>query len=208
MSKDFSGLSELLLGQAQPAQFQSGSQTGYWWGTKVSDDGNFTALDAIAHNANAEMPRGYHDGNNTYGDYYNWYAATVESGTFAQTSGNAADSICPSGWQLPVNGDSTVDKSWEGLLFGHYTTDGSTPLASNSASVLAMKSIPLSIPFSGYYSWTSGALNDRGSGGYFWSSSAHSNGTNAYRLVFNGSSVYPQANGNKVYGFTVRCVRR
>ena len=101
----------LLLGQAQPNQFQSSDQTGYWWGSKVSDDGNFTALDSVANNANAEIPRDYHEGNDSYWDYYNWYAATAESGTYAMTSGNAEDSLCPAGWQLPINGDSSTSKS-------------------------------------------------------------------------------------------------
>ena len=145
------------------------------------------------------------EGSGYYGQYYNWYAATAETGTFAQSSGNASDSICPKGWQLPVNGGNGTSRSWQDLLYGHYTTDGTTAITSGSAGSLAMRQIPLSIPFTGYYYWSNGALNDRGSYGYFWSSTAYST-SNARSLDFGASLISPQSSGNKVYGFSVRCV--
>ncbi|MBQ6320709.1 hypothetical protein IJI17_00575, partial [Candidatus Saccharibacteria bacterium] len=145
------------------------------------------------------------EGSGYYGQYYNWYAATAETGTFAQSSGNASDSICPKGWQLPVNGGNGTSRSWQDLLYGHYTTDGSTAITSGSAGSLAMRQIPLSIPFTGYYDWTNGALNARGSYGFFWSSTAYST-SNARSLNFGASSINPQHYSSKVYGFSVRCV--
>ena len=146
------------------------------------------------------MPRSYDNGGaNTYGVFYNWYAATAETGTFAMTSGNAEDSLCPAGWQLPINGDSTTEKSWQGLLFGSYE------LSSNTASSRTMRQIPLSIPFTGYYYWAGGALNARGSGGYFWSSTAYST-AGARGLYFGASNIGPQSNNGKVSGLSVRCV--
>ncbi|MBQ6320710.1 hypothetical protein IJI17_00580 [Candidatus Saccharibacteria bacterium] len=63
----------------------------------------------------------------------------------------------------------------------------------------------MSIPFTGNYNWTNGALNNRGSNGNFWSSTANST-TNARNLNFNASNINPQNNNNKVNGLTVRCV--
>ncbi len=237
LTHDFTGLSSLLLGQAQPAQFQSSGQTGYTWSSAYQDDGNggiSTSRTAntsgnsvtlsgttytVANNANAEMPRSYHEGNDTYGDYYNYYAATAESGTYAMASDvDASDSICPAGWQLPVNGGSTTDKSWNNLLNndsyynlidteGPQTADNSNfPDATDPTkeAVYRMHQIPLSIPFTGLYSWA-GALVNRGGVGYFWSSTANSQ-TNARFLYFYGAGVYPQNNYDKVGGFTVRCI--
>ena len=161
----------------------------------------------VENNSRVEMPRAYHEGNDSYGDYYNWYAATAETGTFAQTSGEATDSLCPAGWQLPVNGsdNGTTDKSWRKLLFN--VTEG-YGLSNNAKSSQTMRQIPLSIPFSGYYSWGSGVLGVRGSYGFFWSSTARSNGTSAYNLDFTSTNVNPQSSGNKVSGSTVRCVQK
>ena len=175
---DFANWSLTNLGQEQPAQYLAKGQSDYWWGSKISDDGNYTELDSVANNANADIARSYANGadyiitngltgatnttvqtavhnasdydndNNTFygsehiGHYYNWHAATAETGTYAQTSGNASSSLCPKGWQLPVDGDSNTSKSWQGLLFGNYTTDGATALASNAESSSAMRQIP------------------------------------------------------------------
>ena len=49
-------------------------------------------------------------------------------------------------------------------------------------------------------------LDYRGAYGYYWSSSYYS-ATNAYGLDFNSEGVYPQDNGNRRYGFSVRAVQ-
>ena len=86
LSKDFTGLSELLLGQAQPAQFQSSGQTGYVWGALINADrevldgtntssGSFARyLDGvwIEDREETAMPRSY-NGLSSYGNiYYSW----------------------------------------------------------------------------------------------------------------------------------------
>ena len=168
----------------------------------MSDDGNWTALSSVTNNANAEMPRAYHEGNDGYGDYYNWYAATAETGTFAQASGNASDSLCPAGWQLPINGGSSISKSWQGLLFGSYG------LSSNTASSRTMRQNPLSITLTGQYYWINGTLNNRGSYGVFWSSVAHSDNIYAHYLYFTNTAINSPYANSKAYGLTVRCVQK
>ena len=123
LTQDFTGLSELLLGQAQPKQFQSydDNQPLYWsWGSKVSDDGQYTLLNSFTNNANTEMPREYHGGNDSYGDLYNWYSATAESGKYSILNSEANDSLCPHGWRLPA-GDITELGSWYYLFTDSYS---------------------------------------------------------------------------------------
>ena len=59
-------------------------------------------------------------------------------------------------------------------------------------------------PASGYYNGTS--LYNRGSLGYYWSSSYISE-TNAYSLNFDSGGVYPANYSNRRYGFTARAVQ-
>ena len=140
------------------------------------------------------------------GDYYNWYAATAESGTWAMTSGEAEDSLCPKGWRLPINGgdNNTTDKSWRKLLFGVYGLADN-----NSTSINQMHMTPLSFAFTGYYHWSNGYLLNRGYGGYWWSSTASSTSAYAYDLdTVANPRLIPQNQSNNIYGLTVRCVAR
>ena len=193
LSQDFTGLSTLLLGQAQPAQFQSQNQSGYWWGSKVSDDGNWTALGSVSNNANAEIPRSYAYETDRF---YNWYSATAESGTYAMASGNASDSLCPKGWLLPQNDGS---KSWYNLLFTSYG------LSSNEASSAFMRQSPLSLSFGGSYYWLLGIMGAR-TYGNFWSSTP--NGTSdALNLGLRADYISVRGTGIKANGFSVRCLK-
>ena len=61
----------------------------------------------------------------------------------------------------------------------------------------------------------SGLLNPNGPGlsttgyqAYYWSSTPHSNGTNAYNLNFNNSGVNPSNNNDRLNGFSLRCLAR
>ncbi|MBR5863464.1 MAG: hypothetical protein IKY76_02780 [Alistipes sp.] len=60
----------------------------------------------------------------------------------------------------------------------------------------------------GYRNNDSGALNNVGSNGYYWSASPNpSNSNNAYNLNFNNGNVNPANNNNRSNGYSVRCVR-
>ena len=132
------------------------------------------------------------------GNWYNWYAATAETGTWSMSSGNASGSICPKGWGLPENSGT---QSWDNLLTTAYS------IANSSAGSQKMRSVPLSIIFSGSFYWVNGGLYGRGTDGSYWSSTPYAS-TNSRRLVFNSTYVNPQGGYNKSYGFTVRCVAR
>ena len=146
------------------------------------------------------------------GMYYNWYAATAGTGTATTGSGvNVSDSICPKGWQLP---SYDGNKSYVNLTrdtygkykIGTYVYEGDYNYNSYPAYD-GLDILPLSFLRSGYYGWSNGARNNRGSYGYCWGSRAAS-GTNAYNLNFNLNNFNPQNNNNKGNGFSVRCVAR
>ena len=163
----------------------------------------------------------------TIGTYYNFTAATAGKGTEAMTTGSSTtDSICPKGWQLPTN---TGTKSYTNLLVDTYgggtwdassNTDGvrwnrdSRSLTAGNrdagdyhlwAMTAATRLAPFSLPFSGYYYYYSGAVDDVGYEGYWWSSTATSASKARFLHVLSGF-FRPQANSYKGYGFTVRCV--
>ena len=110
------------------------------------------------------------------------------------------DSICPKGWGLPINGDTQTSKSWINLLFTSYSLQDN-----DSTSSLNVHKTPLSLVYSGGYHWVDGRLNDRGSGGSFWSSMPYSTAV-AHVLYFFSTRLIPQNGGTKVGGLPIRCV--
>ncbi|MBR3180514.1 hypothetical protein IKF63_00305 [Candidatus Saccharibacteria bacterium] len=58
---------------------------------------------------------------------------------------------------------------------------------------------------SGILSWGSGNLYNRGTAGYFWSSTPYSY-TDSRGLVFSSTYVNPKYGDHKPNGFTLRCV--
>ena len=136
----------------------------------------------------------YKDSNHPeYGTYYGWYAATAGTGTYALTSGNAAGSICPKGWKLPPN---TGNGSYANLV--------SAAGWSGSAGFTAMQQAPYSFQLAG--STYGGGIDDQGSLGGYWSSTAYDSKNARYFLFFDGSNISPQYYGNKVDGSSVRYV--
>ena len=129
------------------------------------------------------------------GTYYNWYAATAGSGTFAMTSGDATDSICPKGWMLPPS-TSNDNNSFYYLLTTKY----------NAAPADAVSS-PLNFLRAGFLSFYDLTMRDRGSVGLLWTSTAHSE-DRVYNFYSNSSNITSQDYCNKGYGFPIRCVAR
>ena len=54
--------------------------------------------------------------------------------------------------------------------------------------------------------WYNGGLYAKGTDGNWWSSTATS-GTNAYNMYVYASNLNPQNSNNKLYGFSLRCVK-
>ena len=123
------------------------------------------------------------------GIYYNFCAASAGSYCYAinASSGDASQDICPSGWRMPTGGTS-------GEYQALYTAYSSNVTNFQSA---------LSTPLSGvFYSGTAG---NQGTYGGFWSPTRYSDNS-MFSLYVGSSSVNPQRNLNRSYGFSVRCI--
>ncbi len=148
------------------------------------------------------------------GTYLNWKTATAGVGTTAKAN-VPNDSVCPTGWQLPV--DDSNGKSYYNLIVSSYSRDtGAINSAEDSARKYkstgahiyapsqALRNTPLSFPLSGRFNFHTGAVYNVASYGAFWSSTSYS-APYARRLDFVSSNLYPQGNGYKGFGFNVRC---
>ena len=143
-------------------------------------------------------------GATNYGYLYNWSAATAGETQASITSGNAAHSICAKGWRLPVGGAynsgvgdfADLDRAFGGT--GMPAWSGETNIAQWQHAG------PFRGVFAGY--WWEGFV-DQGSGGYLWSSSAYPDWSGgAFGAGFSAGEVSPGIDGNRSYGFGVRCL--
>ena len=81
-------------------------------------------------------------------------------------------------------------------------------LFSGTTGATTIVQLPLAFVRSGYVYTNSGAVGSVGyvgNNGYSWSRTSRSS-TSAYRLNFNATDVYPSGNGNRWYGFPLRCL--
>ena len=118
------------------------------------------------------------------------------------TTGDAPDSICPSGWRLPKNDG---DKSYNNLLTNVYTLKSSTNV---DTSIIA---IPFGFSRFGALLYSNGNFGYQRSNGYFWANrNIYLNfGTgNAYYLSLTSSIFNPKSNANHGFGFSLRCLAR
>jgi uncharacterized protein (TIGR02145 family) len=183
--------------------------------------GGGNTITFMSHNLGADQsldPRTLVKGLN--GDYYQWGrnapAADVDNliGVWGSQGGNSnngnwtptakgPEDPCPTGFRVPsqaewtaVNANNTASRTG---TFTNSPTNFSAALHygpdANTKS--------LTLPAAGRYR-TNGVLNNRGSNGYYWSSTE--NGSPAYNLTFNSSNVIPANNLNRNYGFSVRCI--
>ena len=155
------------------------------------------------------------DGNiYSYGNYYNWYSATAGNGTTSKSSGEVDGDLCPSGWKLPLGNTSIGDieqgasdaaNRVGGFSYLDRKMGGTGASQSTVEASLRWRKYPINYLYSSYV--YSGSLNNRGSRGYYWSSTAWSEDS-AYSLYLGSSSVRPGISndyGNKSYGRSVRC---
>ena len=155
----------------------------------------------------------------SYGNYYTWHAAIADltyNGTNNQST--TGTSLCPTGWRLPKGGDKsneannefwslittglnngTKPANYDSSTYPYYT---GTPEGSDVSKLT--RNFPNNFLYSGYFN-TSSAFN-RGSRGYYWSSTAYDS-YYSYYLYLYSSNVYPGTyNDYKNYGRSIRCV--
>lgn len=122
-----------LLGVSQDVQFQNPNQRNYIWYAE-----NEHGIDTY------NMPRSYKTGEGNLTAYYNWMAATAESGVVG-TTGGVVDSLRPAGWELPsFSSNAETPKTWVNLLYVYGLSD-------DAASSEAIRQMPVSMALSGYY---------------------------------------------------------
>lgn len=145
------------------------------------------------------------------GEGYNFDQATYDGTPGKQVSTNipstdAAHDICfarlGAPWHLPTKEDfqelyDNTDSEWVADYNG-------TGVAGRKFMKKSDHSVYVFFPASGRYYGTT--LAYRGAYGLYWSASFYS-ATSAYYLYFFSSSVYPQINNYRRYGFTVRPVQ-
>ena len=146
--------------------------------------------------------------NSNIGAISGWsQTAAADSSWNSDTEANpvkvTANDPCPTGYRVPtrtewVAVDNNNDVSRTGTFASSTTEYGSALHYGPDASTRS-----LTLPAAGYRN-ASGALNDRGRNGIYWSSTE--NGSNAYGFYFDSSTVIPASNNLRTGGFSVRCI--
>ena len=148
--------------------------------------------------------RHYHVGN-----YYNWTAAIASNNStnFNTNYNNAANSICPKGWRLPIATNANNEsREFGGLLVAQGIMSSNTANSYAANGFINIRKSPLWFVRPGYIN--GGTLYSAASNGYYWSSTV-SDSYNAYDLLFNPGNVYPAYNDyGRRDGRSVRCLAR
>lgn len=144
----------------------------------------------------------------SYGNYYNWYSATVGHGKYGESYGSsyiASGDICPTGWHLPTGKDATGEFGALDIALGGngvYSNSDTTP--TGTVMSLRYRTYPNNFVYPGFINGSS--FYNRGSYGVYWSASG-ANSYYAYYVYFNNTNVNSDAyDGNKHDGLMVRCI--
>jgi uncharacterized protein (TIGR02145 family) len=150
-------------------------------------------------------------GNANEGAITGWSAAnnatdgSWNSGTEAAPVKVSANDPCPAGYRVPTLTEWTAVNTNNNVSRTGTFTVGTTQYDSalHYGSVASPKL--LTLPAAGYRYFANGELYPRGDVGAYWSSAEA--GSNAYTLYFD-SGVVDAANvdGNRTYGFSLRCI--
>ncbi|MBR2659276.1 InlB B-repeat-containing protein, partial [Candidatus Saccharibacteria bacterium] len=142
---------------------------------------------------------------NTSSSSYTTTGTTMAARTATDAVKNA--NICPAGWRLPrVAYNGYVDAnagSNSDFPYLNNALNGSYSGTSTFAGSNNWRKYPNNFVFAGY--WNGANANNRGTNGYYWSSSVYDSSL-AYYLFFLSTGVTPVGNSNKRYGYSVRCV--
>ena len=198
--------SKYRLGTAQTNQFQSGDQYGanWHWGSKCMETEGVVSCDDTVEpqfsTALIQMPRQYYSPVSSK-SAFNWFAATAEDGKYS-TIATVNDSICPKGWNLPIDGgtSTTIDYSWGKLLSSLDTY----ALASGAEASRTVRKTPISFVTPYLYRHVDGSL--QGTGNY-WTATAVMEGRARYLTFSTSELTVSKSSLNKPDGMGIRCVR-
>ena len=146
------------------------------------------------------------------GNYYNWTAAVASNNStgFNTQYNNAANSICPKGWRLPIAMNDTETTIEFGKLLSSSRIINSDTSSGYSAytqnGFINVRKTPLWFIRSGEI--RNNALSGATSTGLYWSSTVF-NSNNSYFLNFNSAAIQPYNSSDyKHFGRSVRCLAR
>ncbi|MDV3659237.1 hypothetical protein CMU70_02055 [Elizabethkingia anophelis] len=158
----------------------------YQWGANTNEAGRYISQA---------------DDQSNSGSISGWNSTPKPDGSWSDTSKTSNDP-CPSGYRVPTQ------QQWQAVIdnnnverIGSWANDGNYTTALYVRNPSNIRTLML--PAAGYRYVSDGTLFNRGSNGYYWSSSVAT--SNAYYLRFDSSSV-GVSNHVRTYGFSVRCV--
>jgi uncharacterized protein (TIGR02145 family) len=127
-----------------------------------------------------------------------WNTTLAPNGSWADGSKTANDP-CPAGYRVPTKAQ------WDGVISNNTKTNvGTFSISATNYGAGKKFGDQLMLPAAGYRYNDNGALNNRGSSGYYWSST-EDDSNYAWFLYF-GSSDADTGIDNRTYGLSVRCV--
>jgi len=148
-------------------------------------------------------------GNANSGAISGWSQTTAADSSWnSSTEANpvkvTANDPCPTGYRVPTRTEwEAVDNNNTESRTGTFTS-GTSEYGSALHYGPDASTKSLTLPAAGYRNLTNGALNNRGTNGFYWSSTE--NGSYAYSFYFLSSNVNPARNSNRTGGFSVRCI--
>ena len=131
----------------------------------------------------------------SYGNYYTWHAVIADTTHYTSGDHNTT-SICPKGWHIPT-----------GKTSGEFYALNTSANAGSTSTSTGLRAYPTNFLYSGTF--RSSSANDRGSGGFYWSSTAYDayGAIYSYLLYLDSTNVSPDTLlNNKYYGLSARCL--
>lgn len=175
----------------------------FWPSSVMSDSTTGTIEFSIAN------PTTFITCNNANYDWYYTGDKTTDDTRWTESgTGKSMYDPCPSGWRVPDGGDNGVWSKATGIptSFKDSSLYDSTNVGINFSGVLGSDSV-IWYPTAGYrFNSSASGLEYFDYYGYCWS--ATPNGELACRFNFNYNGfIYTSYNGNRAYGYSVRCVK-
>ncbi len=149
-----------------------------------------------------------YDAHYLVGNHYQWNAATAGTGASTATNADAAGSVCPKNWKLPVS-HSTKKNSFAYLLQQYGVSGSLSGISGVNDNAYDIVQSPLFFVFGGAV--LDAVLSSAGGSGLYWSSRAYaSSPIYAYHLTLISSinTVKPSDTNNMqpYYGYSLRCL--
>jgi uncharacterized protein (TIGR02145 family) len=143
----------------------------------------------------------------TYGKLYNWF--TVDNNEATKIVSNGGKNVCPTGWHVPSDTEwltLTTSLGGESAAGGKLKESGSSHWTYHADGGATNSSFFSALP-GGYHS-TGDAYSDLENFGFWWSSSTAASAGEAYYRKLGYSFSHAFANSiNKLFGFSVRCLK-